>query len=63
MGVVICIVPYFGDHKAPGWILIAPRGLTFTDGLICWNHWCYVPVLIGHGSLWIGRNYHFGVMN
>ena len=61
MGVVMHIAAYFGNRKTLGWILIAASGVSFADGVVCWNqgkrewnHWIFVPMLIGHGSILLG---------
>ena len=62
MGIVIYIAAYFGDSKTLGWIVIASSCVAFADGAICWiqqgkgqwNHWGYVLMLIGLGSLLLG---------
>lgn len=61
MGVIIYIAAYFGDRKTLGWTLIATSGIVFSDGVLCWNqgkgvwnHWSYVPMLIGQGRILLG---------
>ena len=61
MGVAMHIAAYFGNRKTLGWILIAASGVSFADGVVCWNqgkrewnHWIFVPMLIAHGSILLG---------